>query len=465
MKPLPVALVAIASILLAVTVGGQRAPGEKFDFIFPRENQVIAGERVLLWVSSPVMDNPVRRRDLVFELSLDGEHFQTLPQSNAPDLGPASHTTTLDTRLLPVGIVFLRARLVDPDVVRTIRVRVGRLPEPQCRVMPESKQKGLVRFDCTRSSDMDGRITSYRWKFGDGSSSTTTTGLISHRYNQEGRFPFELTVTDDDGFTATLLRDLVHLAGLFMMDDRKQCGCDEMTVTATGKSVLGDFRRKKNDAFEPVPLGFDPDYMSFNFEVSAALSEDSDPNLCSEGQEAKGTFTQGKFVSHKHACTAGRDLPHCSQNSSCDTHTCRGGFKNGKSCDSFEAAFGCNLGGGVCRANNDGVCTEYPVNGPKRGDDDYRVDYSKGEGPKIHCPSCDAPTWVDAPGFPDLEQVYANSNMKFELDFLSFVKGNSTCQCHFRVLVDWDAAKKKLTAASGITLVKDGETVKCKLVK
>jgi hypothetical protein len=457
----------ITLTVVASTLGEQRSRRAELEFIAPRNNQVIAGDNVLLWVaeSPQSIENSRTGRQLLFELSLDGESFQPLPQQSAPDLGPGSHTTTIDTRTLPVGMVFLRARLPDANVTRTIQVRVNRLPEPSCRVVPNKDQKGEVLFDCSRSQDVDGRIVSYHWKFGDGTNSATPTPLIRHRYRKEGRFPFELTVTDDDSFTSTLLRDVVYLSGFFMMDDRKDCGCEQMTIAATGKSILGDYRRKKDDAFEPVPLGLDPDYVSLNFEVSAALKDDSDPDLCSEGQDAKATFKWGTVLRHKKACTAGRDLDHCGQNSDCDTGTCQGGFKNGQSCDDRVSLFACKLGGGVCRANGDGVCTEYPFAGLKRGNDDYRRDYPKGEGLKIHCPSCGAPTWVDAPGFPDFDRVYADKDIRVDLDFLAFVKGNPSCSCHFRVVIDWDGTNKKHRAASGITLVQDGETVKCKLVK
>ncbi|MFA5102300.1 MAG: SdrD B-like domain-containing protein [Candidatus Thermoplasmatota archaeon] len=62
-----------------------------------------------------------------------------------------------------------------------------------------------ITFDGSRSYDRDGRIISWRWDYGDG---TTGTGEISiHRYNYVGSYPVSLTVTDDlfatDTYTTT----------------------------------------------------------------------------------------------------------------------------------------------------------------------------------------------------------------------------------------------------------------------
>ncbi|RLE67339.1 MAG: hypothetical protein DRJ45_09675, partial [Thermoprotei archaeon] len=52
-----------------------------------------------------------------------------------------------------------------------------------------------------RSHDLDGRIVSWLWEFGDGTTSTERNP--THRYTEKGSFTVKLTVTDDDGLTAT----------------------------------------------------------------------------------------------------------------------------------------------------------------------------------------------------------------------------------------------------------------------
>lgn len=56
-----------------------------------------------------------------------------------------------------------------------------------------------VDFDASSSRDPDGRIISYKWSFGDGSTGAGKT--ISHTYTKGGTITIWLTVTDNDGFT------------------------------------------------------------------------------------------------------------------------------------------------------------------------------------------------------------------------------------------------------------------------
>lgn len=59
-----------------------------------------------------------------------------------------------------------------------------------------------VYFDATASVDPDGAIESYEWRFGDG---TTATGpMAEHYFDRVGIHPVRLTVTDEDGLTATI---------------------------------------------------------------------------------------------------------------------------------------------------------------------------------------------------------------------------------------------------------------------
>jgi len=55
----------------------------------------------------------------------------------------------------------------------------------------------LVSFDGSGSSDMDGAIVTYAWKFGDGKTGTGETP--THNYSGDGKYVATLNVTDDSG--------------------------------------------------------------------------------------------------------------------------------------------------------------------------------------------------------------------------------------------------------------------------
>ena len=59
----------------------------------------------------------------------------------------------------------------------------------------------IVHFDASSSNDPDGSIISYFWDFGDGTDATGVT--VNHTYEDDGVYTVTLTVTDDDGGTAS----------------------------------------------------------------------------------------------------------------------------------------------------------------------------------------------------------------------------------------------------------------------
>jgi PKD repeat protein len=58
-----------------------------------------------------------------------------------------------------------------------------------------------VNFDSSGSTDPDGTIISYYWEFMDGN--TSTDANPSHRFTDPGSYAVTLTVTDDQGMSAS----------------------------------------------------------------------------------------------------------------------------------------------------------------------------------------------------------------------------------------------------------------------
>jgi len=65
---------------------------------------------------------------------------------------------------------------------------------------PYYEIKGVeIQFDGSDSYDVDGTTLTYKWKFGDGN--TSSFEMPTHAYTKEGNYTVELRVTDEDGIT------------------------------------------------------------------------------------------------------------------------------------------------------------------------------------------------------------------------------------------------------------------------
>jgi PKD domain-containing protein len=76
------------------------------------------------------------------------------------------------------------------------------LPAPVFTPPPATVVGGAVSFSGVESADSDGGITGYAWDFGDGTVSSGASA--SHSYTVPGTFNATLTVTDVNGFSASV---------------------------------------------------------------------------------------------------------------------------------------------------------------------------------------------------------------------------------------------------------------------
>jgi hypothetical protein len=434
-------LIGLAAALLAVSVCLQ-AQSPSVSFVYPVDNQIVGGTNQLLYAASSDMAGA---ESVVFDVSLDGVSWTALLLRSAPDYGVGSYTTGVDLTQFAVGPVYFRARFDTDSTGAVIVVQNRRLPSASCKVSRLSSLSD--RFDCSASTDSNGGIVSYAFDFGDGTSTVSATPTVTHSYPSFGVFPLAVTVTDSVGLSSTSYKQLLHLQ-VDLIQDEPKCGCDQMTVSQTGNSMpLDDPRRFEGVPFRgmPMPLGPDPYFISYNFQITADLTKGSDPSKCTEGQQARGSQGfAGYNPSVKGACTIGNiALAKCSKNADCDVFP--------------------GLGGGIC--------TFYPDNGPNspRGNDDYTSPFDLT--PKAYVPPSQI-VWIDAPGagilFPQ-PVVAADKGPDYNLglDFRAFVNTDfspgKSCSCHFTVNLQWSSGNGGgyLLPATFMTLVHDDETYNC----
>jgi len=147
----------------------------------------------------------------------------------------------------------------------------------------------VTTFDGSSSSDSDGQIVSWAWDFGDGNSAAGET--VTHAYTESGEYTVTLTVTDNDGLSASSWR-IINIR------------TDEFTINVTTfiptNFVSGPrtaFCRSDQPPSRPQQLFFKGDDRTFDPTATAyrtrqlitvitdeasdpdGLEEDSEPNL------------------------------------------------------------------------------------------------------------------------------------------------------------------------------------------
>lgn len=427
-------LIGLVAVLLGVNLCLHAQPSA-LSFLYPANNQVVGGANQLLYVT--ISDQPAIQ-SVAIDVSLDGVNWTTLPREDAPNFGfgVGSYTTGVDLTQFPVGSVYFRARFTTDSTGPIIVVQNRLLPTVSCRV---SRLSALSdRFDCSASTDSNGGIVSYAFDFGDGTSTVSANPSVTHSYPSFGIFPLDVAVTDADGLTSTEYKQLLHLQ-VDLIQDEPHCGCDQMTVSSTGNSTPLNDPRRSQIVPTAMPLGPDPTYITYNFQITADLTKGSNPAKCTEGQSERGSMGYAGAVEVKMACSAGMKNDECSVNADCDT----------------------------APGSGDGVCTAYPNGaGLPRGDDDYAA--PNGVTKDYVRPS--QIVWIDNPGDDNTHAAVmadpTKGNFSISADFLAFVNTDvfpgKSCSCHFTLTLNWIHATGNYNlATTALTLVNDGETQNC----
>jgi len=119
-----------------------------------------------------------------------------------------THSYSSDGIYIVILTVTDSGGLTDTDTIQ-VTIGGGSCPPPPVQQPPVANAgpdqnvniNDIVVFDGSASYDSDGTIVSYVWDFGDGNSAAGVT--VIHTYITPGTYTATLTVTDNDGLTAT----------------------------------------------------------------------------------------------------------------------------------------------------------------------------------------------------------------------------------------------------------------------
>ncbi|MEM6428699.1 MAG: PKD domain-containing protein [Deinococcota bacterium] len=124
---------------------------------------------------------------------------------------------TLDYTFAQAGNYTLSVIVSDGELTTELETPITVIDNPDPNQLPTAAfmvdvtNAPTISFDASTSTDPDGTIQQYRWDFGDGTGSEggAVDGVqTSHRYSQAGTFSVRLTVTDDDGASASSSQDV-----------------------------------------------------------------------------------------------------------------------------------------------------------------------------------------------------------------------------------------------------------------
>ena len=121
--------------------------------------------------------------------------------------GDIDRTTTspTTTEAYGRGVFHPAVTVVDDDGVASspaaVEVRASDPPDAVATAPAKAKSGDSVTFDASASTDPDGTIVSYRFTFGDGTTVTSATPVVTHTYTATRplTFGWTVTVTDDTG--------------------------------------------------------------------------------------------------------------------------------------------------------------------------------------------------------------------------------------------------------------------------
>lgn len=137
-----------------------------------------------------------------------------------------------------------------------------------------------ISFDASGSADPDGTIIQYSWNFGDGTTGTGKT--VTHRYTTYGTFSVRLTVTDNNGATASLTKSVPILRLFQPLNIQVESRADESLFRIRYLNIITWEKNPANDAIGAAIS---------TYRVYRKKKTEADSAYTAIGDVSGGTFT------------------------------------------------------------------------------------------------------------------------------------------------------------------------------
>ncbi len=151
------------------------------------------------YVSSPIFDTSFSLSNSGELIALKNEDLEIDSVRYDPSLGANGDGNSLQRRT--DGTWY--AAISTPGFENRTEAQ-NQLPHASFSFVPQSPKVGeSISFDAASSTDSDGVIVLYEWKFGDDTTASSTSATTTHSYILTGMYTAELTVVDDSGGRAS----------------------------------------------------------------------------------------------------------------------------------------------------------------------------------------------------------------------------------------------------------------------
>jgi outer membrane protein OmpA-like peptidoglycan-associated protein len=156
---------------------------------------------------SPTIKQIYTARDAISAAAKDGakekcpEEFADLEQRYLKVRGVYYSCNESEASTLAQQLTTDASGLLDKCMAAAMPANQPPMSQLSCPTSGVANQ--LLSFSAIDSSDPDGTITSYKWDYGDGTTSDFTFPRATHRYVNPGTYMVQTTVEDDKGATST----------------------------------------------------------------------------------------------------------------------------------------------------------------------------------------------------------------------------------------------------------------------